>query len=84
MKKDKINISLESEKLRAINRYMEKKGIDLEDELVDQLEKLYEKHVPANVREYIDEKQEEEKNKSKPKKTPKRQVEADSPSGIEG
>ena len=60
MKKDTIRISLEAEKLRAINRYMEKKDIDIQDELAEQLQKLYEKHVPANVREYIDEKSEEE------------------------
>ena len=75
MKKDTIRISLEAEKLRAIKRYMEKKEVDLEDELVDQLQKLYEKHVPINVREYIDEKQEEEIKARKPKKTAKKKDE---------
>lgn len=68
MKKDAISISLDAEKLRAIKRYMDKKEMALEDELVDQLQKLYEKHVPINVREYIDEKQEEEIKAKKPKK----------------
>lgn len=72
MKKDKINISLEAEKLRAIKKYMEKKEVALEDELVEQLQKLYEKYVPNNVREYIDEKQEEEIRVKKPKKSAKK------------
>ena len=54
MKKDTIVISLEAEKLRAIKKYMEKKEADLQAEMEDQLQKLYEKYVPANVREYID------------------------------
>lgn len=71
MKKDTISISLEAEKLRAIKKYMEKKEVDLQDEMVDQLQKLYDKYVPANVREYIDER-EEELNAAKTKKTTKK------------
>ncbi|MSU03162.1 DUF6103 family protein [Tissierella pigra] len=80
MKKDTVKISFEAEKLRAINIYMEKKELDLEDELMDQLQKLYEKYVPANVREYIDEKQEEAIKRRKPKKSAKKQVETNIPS----
>lgn len=69
MKKDTITISLEAEKLRAIKKYMEKKDASLQDEMADQLQKLYEKYVPANVREYIDEREEEENKPTKPKKT---------------
>lgn len=82
MKKDAISISLDSERLRAIKKYMEKKEVDLEDELVDQLQKLYEKYVPVNVREYIDEKQEEEIKVKKPKKSAKNKVEVNNPSTI--
>ncbi len=71
MKKDIIRISVDAEKLRAVKRYMEKKEVDLEDELAEQLQKLYEKHVPINVREYIDEKQEEEIKAKRPKKSAK-------------
>ena len=42
MKKDTIVISLEAEKLRAIKKYMEKKEADLQAEMADQLQKLYE------------------------------------------
>ncbi|TCK89078.1 hypothetical protein EDC19_2492 [Natranaerovirga hydrolytica] len=55
MKKESITVQMEAEKLRAVKRYMEKKDADLEQELYDQLQRLYEKFVPANVREYIDE-----------------------------
>jgi hypothetical protein len=68
MKKDTITISLEAEKLRAIKKYMEKKDASLQDEMADQLQKLYEKYVPANVREYIDEREEEENKPTKPKR----------------
>ncbi len=60
MKKDIVRISVDAEKLRAVKQYMEKKESKLEDELTEQVQKLYEKYVPANVREYIDGKQEEE------------------------
>lgn len=63
MKNDTVVISLEAEKLRAIKKYMVKKEADLQMELVDQLQKLYEKYVPANVREYIDEREEVEEIK---------------------
>lgn len=68
MKKDTISVSLEAEKLRAIKKYMEKKEINVQDELAEQLQKLYEKHVPVNVREYIDEKNEEESRAKTPRK----------------
>lgn len=68
MKKETIAISLEAEKLRAIKKYMEKKEADLQAEMADQLQKLYEKYVPANVREYIYEREEEEIAPEKTKK----------------
>lgn len=60
MKKDIVRISIDAEKLRAVKQYMEKKESNLEDELAEQVQKLYERYVPANVREYIDDKQAEE------------------------
>lgn len=55
MKKETITVGMDAEKLRATKRYMGKKDADLEQELCDQLQRLYEKYVPASVREYIDE-----------------------------
>jgi hypothetical protein len=83
MKKDVVRISVDAEKLRAVKRYMEKKEVDLETELADQLQKLYEKHVPINVREYIDEKQEEEIKAKRPKKPAKTKIEDNNPSTIQ-
>ena len=68
MKKENISVQLESEKLRATRKYMEKKDASLEQELTDALQKLYEKYVPAPVREYIDEAAEDSKSKVKPNK----------------
>ncbi|NNJ31389.1 DUF6103 family protein [Lacrimispora defluvii] len=55
MKKESVTVQMDGEKLRAVKRYMEKKDADLERELCDSLQKLYEKYVPSSVREYIDE-----------------------------
>lgn len=60
MKKENITIGMDGEKLRATKRYMGKKDANLEGELADALQKLYEKYVPASVREYIDEGSEDE------------------------
>ncbi|SHE90624.1 hypothetical protein SAMN02745784_02191 [Tissierella praeacuta DSM 18095] len=83
MKKDIIKVSFNAEKLRAINIYMEKKELDLEDELMDQLQKLYEKYVPVNVKEYIDERQEEEIKAKKLKKSVKTKAEVNNQSIIQ-
>ena len=55
MKQINISVSFDDEKLRALNKYLKKKGLTAEDELAAALLHLYEKHVPAAVREYIDE-----------------------------
>lgn len=68
MKKENISVQMESEKLRATRKYMEKKDASLEQELADALQKLYEKYVPSPVREYIDEAAEDSKSKAKPNK----------------
>ena len=83
MKQDVVRINVDAEKLRAVKKYMEKKEVDLEAELTDQLQKLYEKHVPINVREYIDEKQEEEIKAKSPKKSAKTKAVDNDPSIIQ-
>ena len=55
MKQINISVSFDDEKLRALNKYLNKKELTAEDELTAALLHLYEKHVPAAVREYIDE-----------------------------
>ena len=54
MKKTSISIDMETEKLRALRFYLEKKETSLETELEDFLAKLYEKYVPSQTREYIE------------------------------
>src|SRR5690554_597522 len=54
MRKATIQILYDAEKLRAIRRYKGNNEDDLQTELDDEMQKLYEKHVPAPVREYIE------------------------------
>ena len=54
MKNEKITIEFDDEKLDALNVYLNEKELVLENELVDTVQKLYEKHVPVMVRSFID------------------------------
>ncbi len=54
MKKANVTITFEKEKLDALQYYLGKKEIDLANELVETIAKLYEKHVPGSTREYIE------------------------------
>ena len=69
MKKANLTISFDSEKLDALTYHMGKKEADLQTELEDTVQKLYEKHVPQATREYIDDKlSREAAAKTKPKR----------------
>lgn len=69
MKKATLTVSFDSEKLDALTYHMSKKDTDLQTELEDTVQKLYEKHVPQATREYIDDKlSREAAAKSKPKR----------------
>lgn len=54
MKNATISISVEQEKLSAIRFYAGKKDANLERELEEFIDKLYEKYVPVQTREYIE------------------------------
>lgn len=54
MKKTTISISYDEEKLTTLKLYLDRKGIDIDSELVKSLDVLYMKNVPVGVREYID------------------------------
>lgn len=54
MKNATLTVSFESEKLDALTYHMGKKEADLQAELNDTMQKLYEKHVPQTTREYIE------------------------------
>lgn len=69
MKKATLTVSFDSEKLDALTYHMGKKDTDLQTELEDTVQKLYEKHVPQATREYIDDKlSREAAAKSKPQR----------------
>lgn len=54
MGKATIQMAFDAEKLNAIKQYMAKKDADLNNEVDDFMQKLFEKYVPAAVREYIE------------------------------
>ena len=56
MKNTTLTLSFNTEKLDALTFHMGKKDADLQGELNDTIQKLYEKYVPQGTREYIDDK----------------------------
>ena len=54
MKKATVTVSYDEKKLDALRKYLEKKGIDFEDEMVKSIDTLYSKNVPSAVKEYLD------------------------------
>ena len=57
MKTTNLTIAVESEKLAALRQYAAKREVDINAELSDAVDKLYEKLVPAAVREYLAERE---------------------------
>ena len=51
--KKAVNISIEAEKLTALEMYLGQKNTKLSDELLKYTEQLYQKNVPSNVRNFI-------------------------------
>lgn len=69
MKTTNLTVSFDTDKLDALTYHMDKKDTDLQAELTDYVQKLYEKHVPQATREYIDDKlSREAAAKPKPKR----------------
>lgn len=64
MKKATINISYDEEKLSTVKIFMEKKGLNINDEIVKFIDSLYTKQVPAQVRDFFDMKAESERRVS--------------------
>jgi len=69
MSKATVQMMFDAEKLGAIKQYMIKKNADLNAELDDFMQKLYEKYVPATVREYIESRV--AADESKPQRSPR-------------
>lgn len=80
MKKTNLQVSFDADKLNALQFYMAKKELKVEDELQAQLDKLYEKMVPVQVREYVESQFGSEAPKQEVKaedNTPKQEAKAD-------
>lgn len=52
--KKSVTVSINSEKLSALEMYLEQKNMKLPEELEKYAEHLYMKTVPQNVRDYIE------------------------------
>lgn len=52
--KKSITVSINSEKLSALEMYLGQKNLKLSEELEKYSEQLYQKYVPSNVREFIE------------------------------
>ncbi len=55
LKIEKISIGFDTEKLKAVKFFMPKDGPSLEEQLTEQIEKIYQKVVPQPARLYIEE-----------------------------
>lgn len=54
MSKQKIKLEVEGLKLEPLKFFMGKAGKNLEEEIVEAMDKMYEKYVPVQAREFID------------------------------
>lgn len=63
LRKATVTVSYDEERLEALKKYLMKKGIDLEDELVKSIDTLYARNVPSAVKEYLEMKTEPPKPK---------------------
>lgn len=52
--KKSVTVSVEAEKLAALEMYLGQKNMRLSEELEKFSEQLYQKYVPSNVREFIE------------------------------
>lgn len=52
--KKSVNVSVDAEKLTALEMYLGQKNMKLSAELEKYSEQLYQKYVPSNVREFIE------------------------------
>ena len=55
LKSEKIIVSFDAEKLKAVRFFLPKDSPSLEEQLTEQIEKIYQKVVPQPVRLYIEE-----------------------------
>lgn len=68
MKTTTLTVTFNTEKLDALVFHMGKKDADLQAELNDTVQKLYERYVPQATREYIDDKVVRDAAKERPRR----------------
>lgn len=56
MRNTTLNVTFNTDKIDALTFHMGKKDANLQTELTETIQKLYEKYVPQATREYIDDK----------------------------
>ena len=64
MKKVSVTVQYDEEKLSTIKIFMEKKGLNINDEIIKFIDSQYTKQVPAQVRDFFDMKAESERKAS--------------------
>ena len=74
MKNTTLTVTFNTEKLDALKFHMSRKDTDLQEELNDTIQKLYEKYVPQATREYIDDKVSREQAKKNRPRNSTRQI----------
>ena len=72
--KKSVTVSVDAEKLTALEMYLGQKNLKLSEELEKFSEQLYQKYVPSNVREFIE---------LTAAKKPPRKAKKDAPTGFE-
>lgn len=54
MKNVTVKLNIDPKKYTAARQFMEEKGLDIEVELSEEVNRRYQKHVPSAVRKYIE------------------------------
>lgn len=54
MKSITVKLNIDPQKYEAAQQFMEEKGLNIEEELSESVDKFYLKYVPAPVRKYIE------------------------------
>jgi hypothetical protein len=54
MKTITVKLSIDPQKYEAARQFMDEKGLNIEQELSQSVNKFYDKYVPAQVRKYIE------------------------------
>ena len=53
MKKISVTVQYDEEKLNTLKLFLEKKNVNINDEIVKHIDSLYTKNVPAAVRDFF-------------------------------